>query len=64
MQSVMELLDKNRIRKEEFDKVCPDYKIVNDKTREEIVNAMLINGDDAPCTPYSTYYHTPGGGFV
>jgi hypothetical protein len=50
MQSVHDLLDKSEIRKEDFDQVCPNCKIVNDKIRNEAIDAGSGCGNDDPCT--------------
>jgi peptide subunit release factor 1 (eRF1) len=51
MQLVQNLLDKSGIRKEDFDKVCPDCKVANDKIRNEVVDTVSACGKDDPCTP-------------
>jgi hypothetical protein len=50
-QSVLEILDKDRTRKAEFDSMCADCRVDKDKGSVEIMDDGGINGEDAPCTP-------------
>jgi hypothetical protein len=50
-QSILDILDKDRVRKVEFDKLCVNCKVDSNEDRVELVNNGGASGEDAPCTP-------------
>jgi hypothetical protein len=49
-QSILEILDKDRVRKVEFDKICVTCKVDSNEDRVEVGSNDGANGEVAPCT--------------